>query len=231
MKSCEFDGSNDYVNVTTGPNATIAAAAWSLSCWIKPTGGTSFRYILSNGYAVQITMYGATHRIATYLSSSQTSGVYYVSNLKNTTAYTLDAWEHFALVKTATTLTYYKGGAADGAHTGISGTTATATGGNFAAIGIAGSLNVYPFEGFIDEVAIFDVALSASQITNIYKGETNGGSGGTNGTPGDLETFSPFDYWRMGDGDTFPTLNDNGSGGNNGTMTNMLSGDIVEDVP
>ena len=38
-------------------------------------------------------------------------------------------------------------------------------------------------------------------------------------------------WWRMGDGDTFPTLTDNGSGGNDGTMTNMSSGNIVEDVP
>ena len=33
----------------------------------------------------------------------------------------------------------------------------------------------------------------------------------------------------MGDDDTFPTLTDNSASGNDGTMTNMESGDIVDD--
>ena len=34
------------------------------------------------------------------------------------------------------------------------------------------------------------------------------------------------------DGSTYPTINDLGeTGGNNGTMTNMESGDIVTDTP
>ena len=63
----------------------------------------------------------------------------------------------------------------------------------------ADSTNGY-FSGNIDEVAIWDSALTAAQITNIYKGESNGGSGGTNGTPGNLLSFSPKAWWRMGDG-------------------------------
>ena len=38
-------------------------------------------------------------------------------------------------------------------------------------------------------------------------------------------------YWRMGDGDTFPTILDNSSNSNNATMTNMDAGDIEEDTP
>tara|TARA_R110000824_G_scaffold12875_2_gene56115 strand:- start:1653 stop:2537 length:885 start_codon:yes stop_codon:yes gene_type:complete len=64
-------------------------------------------------------------------------------------------------------------------------------------------------EGSCDEVAIWDSALTSAQITNIYKGEASGGSGGTNGTAGDLATFSPEIWWRMGDG----TGDNNSSGG------------------
>ena len=79
-----------------------------------------------------------------------------------------------------------------------------------------------PFEGGIDEVAIFSTALESSDVTTIY------GSG----VPSDLSGFSSLtNWWRMGDNDTFPTLTDNGSGGNNGTMTNMTSGNIITDVP
>ena len=37
------------------------------------------------------------------------------------------------------------------------------------------------------------------------------------------ESTDPILWYRMGDGDTFPTVTDNGSGSNNGTMTNMVS--------
>ena len=37
-------------------------------------------------------------------------------------------------------------------------------------------------------------------------------------------------YYRMGDGDTYPTITDN-EGSLDGTMTNMTSGDIQTEVP
>ena len=44
-----------------------------------------------------------------------------------------------------------------------------------------------------------------------------------------LSDLSPLSWWRMGDGDTSPTLTDNGSGGNDGTMTNFST--FSTDVP
>ena len=76
------------------------------------------------------------------------------------------------------------------------------------------------FIGNMDEVAFFDSALTNDNISTIYTGG-----------PNDISDLSPLSWYRMGDGDTFPTLTDNGSGGNNGTMTNMVSADIEEDVP
>jgi hypothetical protein len=75
--------------------------------------------------------------------------------------------------------------------------------------------------GKMDEIGIFNTELSSSDVTAIYN----------SGTPLSLSSYNPISWWRMGDNDTFPTLTDNGSGGNNGTMTNMVSGDIVTDVP
>ena len=79
----------------------------------------------------------------------------------------------------------------------------------------------FHYNGLLDEVAVFNSELSASNVTSIYN----------SGSPADLTSLSPVSWWRNGDGDTFPTLTDNGSGSNNGTMTNMTSGDIVTDVP
>ena len=78
-------------------------------------------------------------------------------------------------------------------------------------------------KGLVDEVAYWNRGLSAAQITNIYRGESDGGSGGSNGTPGDLSSFSPIGWWRMGDNDTGSTVTDQGSGGNDLTMKNGAS--------
>ena len=73
------------------------------------------------------------------------------------------------------------------------------------------------YAGNIDEVAIFNSELSAANAATIYN----------SGLPASLSSFSPLGWWRMGEGDTYPTLTDSGSGSNDGTMTNMLSGDIT----
>ena len=52
------------------------------------------------------------------------------------------------------------------------------------------------------------------------------------GAPTDLSSYStpPTHWWRMGDGDSSPTITDQ-VGSYNLTMTNMDSADIVTDVP
>jgi len=85
------------------------------------------------------------------------------------------------------------------------------------------------FEGNIDELAFWDDhILTAEEITTIYN----------SGTPIDLQqdggdyssSANLTHYFRMGDGDTYPTIQDQ-VGSLDGTMTNMVSGDIEEDVP
>ena len=75
------------------------------------------------------------------------------------------------------------------------------------------------FSGLIDEVAIWNTELSASDVTAIYN----------SGVPNDIASLSPLSWWRCGDGDSAPTLLDNGSASNNGTMTNFST--FSTDVP
>lgn len=77
--------------------------------------------------------------------------------------------------------------------------------------------------GNVNEVALYDRVLTASEVTDIYNsGSSNDLSLLT--TSGDL-----LNWWRMGDNDSFPTLFDN-KGTKDATMVNMESGDIVLDV-
>ena len=80
------------------------------------------------------------------------------------------------------------------------------------------------FDGKIDEVAIWNVALNAADVTSLY----NSGNGlkasansGNYDNSGDL-----VGYWKFNEG-TGSTLTDNTSNSNNGTLTNMDSSDWV----
>ena len=75
------------------------------------------------------------------------------------------------------------------------------------------------FNGYIDEVAVWDATLDSNDITDIYN----------SGIPTDLtkaasyntdRTSNLINYWRMGDnnGGTGTTITDQGSGGNDGTL-------------
>ena len=75
----------------------------------------------------------------------------------------------------------------------------------------------------VDELAIWDSDQSAN-VTTIYN----------SGAPFDLSTLGaqPKHWWRMGDGDTFPNLQDSGTEANcTFVMYNMTAADIVNDVP
>ena len=80
--------------------------------------------------------------------------------------------------------------------------------------------------GNVDECTIWDKAggLSAAEVTELYNG----------GAVFDYSTHSAAAnlvlWYRMGDGDTFPTITDQ-QGNSDGTMTNMDSGDFQADVP
>ena len=84
------------------------------------------------------------------------------------------------------------------------------------------------YAGNIDEISIWNTTLDADAITALYN----------SGVPIDLSSDSgSYDnssdlihWWRMGDKDTYPTIEDN-VGSYDLTMTNMAEEDIEEDVP
>lgn len=100
------------------------------------------------------------------------------------------------------------------------GTTVSLSGQNFR-LGRYATGNYMRNSCKIDELALFDSDQSAN-ISSIYN----------SGSPFDLTTLTtgPNHWWRMGDGDTYPTIQDN-VGTAHFTMYNMTVADIVTDVP
>jgi hypothetical protein len=117
-------------------------------------------------------------------------------------------WYHGLVVRSSGTVTIYLNGSsvASVSNTGQFNSSTSSS-----KIGDDNSNNP-AFPGLIDEVAVWSSALSSSDITSIYN----------SGTPNDISSLSPVGWWRMGDNDggTGATITDQGSGGNDGTLTN-----------
>lgn len=79
------------------------------------------------------------------------------------------------------------------------------------------------YSGNIDEYTVYDSPPSVDDIAELY---------GTGSPSRPLDhTLTPKLYYRLGDGDTFPTILDSSGNSADGVLINMESGDFVLDVP
>ena len=215
-KSLDFDGVDDYVNTSAGINGTD----WSISYWIKTSSATTnFQWYNPTSAQTNATFEGLYMRqnsglkVATKYSGSG-SATYGSTDLGDGNWHNVIA----TFNNTSQAFKVY----VDGNTTPEIDVTLTSWA-QFNKTFILGGTtsSLYLYVGKLDEVMVTHSILTTSDVTAIYN----------SGTPTDLASYSPVIWFRNGDGDTFPTLTDNGSGSTNGTMTNMVSGDIVTDTP
>jgi len=229
--SVSLDGTDDFINVPHDTSLTLSSAG-TFSVWVKmnTTHSVDYPYLFAKWagsdenytFFTKVTGESAGKFRMRYWDGSSAES--------STTEINRGEWVHLAAALDGTNLIYYVNGSAD--NTVLMGMGTTNTGD--LKIGIHPS-EIRPFPGLIDEAAIFNTTLTATQISNIYKGEASGGSGGTNGVPGDLSTFNPVAWWRMGDGTeagSGTTVFDMSVNSNNGTLNNIASPNgFVTDVP
>ena len=224
-----LDGTDDYVAL--GNSSDLAPSNITVSLWFKASGTVgTYNYLFAREgalYGSYLLRYTSANKFNIFIGHAGGS----TTDITSSSTYTLTDWHHVAFTYDQTNLKLYVDGseaASVAKTTAIDYTPSTSYGTDNTYIGKGTFAD--NTEGLIDEVAIFNSALSASQITNIYRGEDDGGSGGTNGVPGDLSTFNsnngPVGWWRMGDNNSGAgaTITDQGSGGNDGTIENGSSG-------
>jgi len=203
--SLNLDGTNDYVTILGASDLSISGDC-SISAWFNPSSVSGYNYIfsLTDGRSTGVDR-------AFGLSGAQMVANTYASGWNLPFAHTAIAtgsWYHAVVVFTSGTARMYLNGSDLGTKSVTTNTvsyTQTVIGGM-----LYSSSN--HFNGKIDEVVVFDSALSASDITSIYN----------NGVPNYIGSFNPVGWWRMGDNDggIGTTITDQGSGGNNGTLAN-----------
>ena len=210
--SVDFDGTNDYME--TGVPIVTGTTPISMSGWVYLTSTPAdydqvlaIRGLTSAGTARMLGFVGGKLHFNTF--RSQRVG---------TTTLSLNTWYHIAATCTNT-------GAAKAYLNGVLEASGNVTynsvaSGNTFTVARGGVGEAIPAK--IDEAAIWDSVLSDGGVST---GQTAGGDIATlynSGVPGDISSLSPVGWWRMGDNDsgTGTTITDQGSGGNNGTLTN-----------
>lgn len=218
-KSILLDGVDDYVDCGN-PTSLQITNTITLSAWVKmsSTSGQSQDCIISkdNGSTQRsYTLWGKTSFSSSPIAYIWNGGTNY--SVQATTNIEDDNWHHVMLVYVpSTSLNIYIDGVLEGSNTTSIPSSINNAIQNFH-IGQFGN-GTFKLNGNIDEVALWNSDQSANAST-IYN----------SGVPNDISSLSPLSWWRCGDGDTSPTLTDNGSGGNDGTMTNFST--FSTDVP
>lgn len=205
--SVDFDGSDDYLDLSSAASLLNSQSIVTMSFWYYADD-----YGLVAGAR-------ASNTDAFFFWPYDASNFYWVGRnggLRVVTATNpgLNQWVHCVGVMNGTSATLYLTPTSTGSTTTTTGTldgTLSATLGNSFRVASDASTNDY-FNGKVDEVAVWNSALSASDVTAIYN----------SGTPNDISSLNPVGWWRMGDNDggTGTTITDQGSGGNDGTLTN-----------
>ena len=217
-KSILLGGIDDYVNMGNPASLQITGNL-TLSAWIKKdASATSSNYMIIGKDGVT----GGTRSYSLLVNSSTNKAQFNI--WKSATAYTLQGtttilagvWYHIMGVNNGTDTKIYVNGTLENTNVGGGGTIDNGvTDLNIGRRTTSPATRGY-WKGNIDEVAVWnsDQSSIASAIGS---------------SPVDLSTYSPLSWWRCGDGDTAPTLTDNGSGGNDGTMESFST--FSTDVP
>lgn len=154
-KALDFDGSNDYVSVAHSSDLSISGAM-SITAWVNADSLSGFPMFVSkrasSGHAYQF--YTTSNKL-NYNNGTiaQSSGTI-----------TTGSWTHVAVTFNGSgSVTFYINGASAG-----TGSVAATNPTNTQAVDLGRAYNGNYFNGKMDEVAIFNSELTASEISSIY---------------------------------------------------------------
>jgi len=150
-----FDGNGDYISVPDNSVLDITNTI-SISTWIKHSGNTA-------GYETILAKRGTSTNYETYLHTSTRKFGFYAggSIVTSNISLPLNEWHHVVSVTNSTTTVFYL----DGIRNGTTSIGIGAINNNDLTIGTYGAEY---FNGSIDEVAIWNRDLSATEISDLY---------------------------------------------------------------
>lgn len=177
-----FDGGDDYVSVSPTIGST-----YSISLWFKELGFLNN----PNGYA-KILFGGGNNTGDIYDMGSNKIAFYSNGGSTTQVAFTPSAWNHVVVTVNGSTGYIYINGALAATLTGVNS--------SFTNKYIGGGVASRWFDGYIDEVRVYNRVLSAQEVTQLY-----------NWAPG------PVGYWKLDERSATEAMVDASGNGYNGT--------------
>ena len=229
--SLDFDGATNYIDFPDKFNFVQTTGVFSTSIWLKLDDYTSnaVQAILGTNYtSVNIGFYlWYDNRSA----NSQDRALRFqfangsTNQLDNPQAITDNNWHLINVVGDGTTIKIYKDGVQLSNTLTISGSTSSEGFHNLRIGANTQSPAAVELNGKLDECAIFNKALTQSEISQVYN----------NGLASDLTSLSPTSWWRLGEDAYFVnnniTIPNQITGGPSGTGSGTQTSMLVADAP
>ena len=219
-----FDGSSSEIDLGTSVILN-SSSAFSFSSWVNLENYTNYAYPYivklktpsTNGWRIMLSQSSGYEGIT--IGNSGTFAQVRTSG--NISQDFLNSWNHIAVTYNGSgsnTISnwkiYVNGSSVSVTPSGVIGSDT-----NTSFIGSGDGQRF--FIGKISNVSIFNTELTSTQVETIYN----------NGAPNDISSLSPTAWYKLNAADTFDgndwTINNYGSGGNDGTSVGMTSSNLV----
>ena len=146
--SMKFNGTTDYLTAPTSPQFAFGTGAWTIEGWVYPNSVTALQSLIdtratatsTTGVLVSITALG-------FISVTVNNAILFTSS----TAMTISAWTHVAVVQNGTTITLYLNGTKP---TTGSGTSSTSLTDQYLRLGASAGTAANFYNGYLDDVRI-----------------------------------------------------------------------------
>ena len=159
-----FDGTNDLIKALDSDALDLVGNTLTISCWVKRSSATSGYLVkkadTSNGYGLWITSTGAVQFDVLLNGTTKT--------VTGTTTIPLNTWKHVAARYDGSELRVFIDGAKETASTASTASLTATTEALW--LGYYDATN-HHLNGYLDDVSIYDTALSDAEITNLSDNE------------------------------------------------------------
>jgi hypothetical protein len=149
-----FDGTGDYVNLSPSSNLNFGTGDFTVEGWMYKINNSTDQAIVTlqgstSNFYVPV-FYGGSGGVGTDKLAVQSGSSVITSS---STAFPLNQWVHFAIIRSSGTITIYQNGVSVGSAAGASDYIGTL---NYAYVGAHynGGTTYYPYLGYIDDLRI-----------------------------------------------------------------------------
>ncbi|HET6994681.1 MAG TPA: Ig-like domain-containing protein, partial [Chitinophagaceae bacterium] len=160
-----FDGTDDYINIPDA-NSLDLTTGMTIEAWVNPTNVTGYKTVIckensTNNLAYVLSANNNTSGAANQRPNARIRSGSTTTTITGTNKLVLNTWAHLACTYDGTTLRYYQNGVQVATVAVTASMTVTT---NPLRIGGSVALGAQYFAGLIDEVRVYNRALSATEI-------------------------------------------------------------------